>query len=266
MRTLYKGLTGDDVKAWEHFLVGINPNSQIIVDGVFDDATKAETEALQRSYGFTGRDVDGVVGPKTMGRAMTMGFDPLWDDRVDDDSSPNWPPTPAEGPLSPALRGGIFGNFAYRPAGSTANPEAIIITDNWAASNIMQVNVPQLKGVQGAPTTCNVPFHKLAAKQLQDTFAAWEAAGHRDKVLSWAGSWAPRFIRGSRTVLSNHAWATAFDINVPWNGLGAQPALKGKKGSVRELVQIAYDHGFYWGGWFKGRPDGMHFEVFKVLP
>jgi D-alanyl-D-alanine carboxypeptidase len=30
---------------------------------------------------------------------------------------------------------------------------------------------------------------------------------------------------------------------------------------VRELVEIAYQHGFYWGGHFSPL-DGMHFEVF----
>ena len=83
-------------------------------------------------------------------------------------------------------------------------------------------------------------------------------------VLTWAGSWVPRYIRGSRSRLSNHAWGTAFDINVPWNGLRRTPAFKGQKGSVRELVLIAAKLGFYWGGWFT-RKDGMHFEVSKIL-
>lgn len=64
---------------------------------------------------------------------------------------------------------------------------------------------------------------------------------------------------------SNHAWGTAFDINVPWNGLGATPALVGARGSVRKLVPLANEHGFYWGGHFNGRPDGMHFEIAQIL-
>ena len=36
-----------------------------------------------------------------------------------------------------------------------------------------------------------------------------------------------------------------------------------QKSSVRELVPIAHDHGFYWGGHFS-RCDGMHFEVARV--
>jgi hypothetical protein len=55
------------------------------------------------------------------------------------------------------------------------------------------------------------------------------------------------------------------DINVAWNGLGRQPAFVGQKGSVRELVPAAEKHGFYWGGFFASRPDGMHFEAAKIL-
>jgi hypothetical protein len=71
-------------------------------------------------------------------------------------------------------------------------------------------------------------------------------------------------VRGSNTTLSNHAWGTGFDINAKWNPLGAVPALRGDTGSVRELVPIAHDHGFFWGGHFS-RSDGMHFEVARVL-
>lgn len=263
MRTLYIGLTGDDVRAWEHFLLGINPASQIVVDGVFDQTTKDETKKFQSSVGFTGKDVDGVVGPMTMGRAMQMGFDPLHDDRPDE-SGPNWPAPGAEGPLAGADRAKLFGNFAYRAAGTPQNPEAIVITDGWAAKNIVLVEVPQLKGIANAKGA--VSLHRLVAPQVIKTFADWEAAGLKDRVLTWGGSWAPRFIRGSRSYLSNHAWGTAFDINVQWNMLGSRPALKGQKGCVRELVEIAYANGLYWGGWFKGRPDGMHWEAYKVVP
>jgi hypothetical protein len=47
--------------------------------------------------------------------------------------------------------------------------------------------------------------------------------------------------------------------------LGKRPALVSEKGSVRELVPIANKYGFYWGGHFNSRPDGMHFEAAKIL-
>lgn len=261
MRTLYLGLSGDDVTAWQHFLVGIDPQSDVVASGFFDVVTKAATIDFQRKVNL---GADGVVGPGTLGKAMGLGFDPLSDDRPDE-NGPNWPPAPAEGPLSVADRGSVFGTFAYRAAGTSANPEAIVITDTWPATNIVDVELPQLIGVSGAPSSGKVMFHRLAAPQLAALWAAWEAAGLKDRVLTWGGSWAPRFIRGSRTTLSNHAWGTAFDINVQWNMLGTRPALKGQKGCTRELVQLANDHGFYWGGHFKTRSDGMHFEIRTVL-
>ncbi len=81
--------------------------------------------------------------------------------------------------------------------------------------------------------------------------------------MTYDGAFNPRLIRGSATNLSCHAWGIAIDINVPWNGLGIVPSLKGQKGSVRELVKIANRLGFYWGGHF-GRKDGMHFEIAKL--
>lgn len=94
-------------------------------------------------------------------------------------------------------------------------------------------------------------------------WAEWEKEGLLDRVLSYGGTFVPRFIRGSKTQLSNHTFGSAFDINVPQNMLATMPALVGKKGSVRELVPIANKHGFYWGGHFT-RLDGMHFEVAQL--
>lgn len=39
--------------------------------------------------------------------------------------------------------------------------------------------------------------------------------------------------------------------------------LRGDKGSVRKLVPIANERGFYWGGRFSRR-DGMHFELAQL--
>ena len=71
-------------------------------------------------------------------------------------------------------------------------------------------------------------------------------------------------IRGSTRTPSNHSFATAFDINAAWNGLGREPAARGEKGSVRELVPIFEKWGFRWGGNFRRR-DGMHFEIARII-
>lgn len=95
-------------------------------------------------------------------------------------------------------------------------------------------------------------------------WAAWGRKGLLKHILTWDGSFAARFIRCSTSSLSNHAFATAFDINADENPLGAEPALPGEKGCVFELVPVAHKFGFYWGGHFSRR-DGMHFEIAKVM-
>lgn len=262
MRTIRLGFEGEDVARWQAFLRGFNPYSEVIITGKFDVQTHEETKDFQEVFGLKN---DGWVGNKTMAKALENDFF-IFDD-VDDivnEFSPNWPPKPDFGPLGFQDRLKVFGQFSYRHTPIPGMQELVKITDNWQSENIRWFEIPQLVGVNGAPSNGKVLLHRLAGPQVVKTFQDWEDAGLRDKILGWAGSFVPRFIRGSRTTLSNHAHGTAFDINVPWNGLGRQPALKGKNGSVRELVKIANQNGLYWGGHFS-RPDGMHFEVAQVL-
>jgi hypothetical protein len=253
MKVLKVGSTGNDVKLWQTFLLGHGFYNGV-VNGVFDEATKDASMAFQLAKGL---HPDGKVGDKTVGAAMLMGFSVLTDDGTDKTSA-NFPAKPSFDPLvSNAAREQVFGKFAFRPNPLPGNKENIEVTDNWAKQNIIKVDIPQLTAIKGSPTTF---FHKLAAAQYKKLWSDWEKAGLLHNVLTWGGSYVPRFIRGSRTVLSNHAFGSAFDINMAFNGLGALPALVGQKGSVRELVKLANDNGFYWGGHFK-RLDGMHFEV-----
>lgn len=253
-------MRGDDVAAWESFLRGRDLYDEES-DGLFDEALEAATRAFQVKAKL---DADGVVGRVTMATAMKAGFDPM-NDESDDRGGPNWPPRSDLRPVvGNEARMEVFGRFQFRPSPSPGNPEGIVIVDGWQVQNIVRVPIPQLSGILGAGNAANFYFHKLAARQVQALFAAWEKAGLRDRVRSWAGSWVPRFVRGSRTNLSNHSWGTAFDINAAWNPLGSQPALLGKPGCVRELVPIANKLGWYWGGHFT-RPDGMHFELAKPM-
>jgi hypothetical protein len=257
MRVLRKGMTGDDVERWQFFLVG--QSHQLEVDGNFGNDTFDATSAFQTENHL---DVDGAVGPDTLGQAMSLGFDPLEDAAAPANSGAAFPPRPNFNPLiSTADRQKLFGKFDFVAAPVPSNPENIRILGTWERDNIVRVPLPQLVGVQGAPHDGGVRFHKKAADQLVALWKAWEDAGFLDRVLTWDGSFVPRFVRGSRTVLSNHAFGTAFDINAALNPRGTRPLLVGKKGSVRELVTIANDHGFYWGGHFGAKPDGMHFEI-----
>jgi hypothetical protein len=170
----------------------------------------------------------------------------------------NWPARPNFNPLpSNQARFNVFGQFDYQ----RTKGDDIRILGNWEQENIITVQIPQLARLQGAGGG-NIRFHKLAADQLRAMFAAWEAAGLLDRILTWSGTYYPRFMRSGKQ-LSTHAFGCAFDINVAWNGYYKRAALVGEKGSVRELVPIANQHGFYWGGHFKyggDLSDGMHFE------
>lgn len=261
MEVLRRGHKGGQVKLWQLFLIGSGVDS-VQVDGDFGPGTESATKIFQLKKGLS---ADGIVGRATLAAAIADGFGSVSDDAEGEDS-PNWPPKPQFPPLvTTAERERVFGKFGYIPSPQPGNAEAITITDSWARKNIVPVKIPQLTGVVGAPANCVVYFHVLIVPQLTTMWSKWEQAGLLPYVKTWAGSFVPRYVRGSRTHLSNHAFGTAFDINVRWNPLGAEPALADKTGSVRRLVPIANECGFYWGGHFGGRPDGMHFEAAKIL-
>lgn len=241
----------ETVEDWQLFLRG--QEYDIVADGDFGPATKAATENFQRDNSL---GVDGKVGRNTYSVAMGLGFDPT----TDDDSQQ---PSHSGGRLSSpgsSKRKAFFGDFAYVHAPRPGNQERIRITDGWDRRNIEKINISQLIGVNGAPESGNVYFNSKVSDHLIALFKEWDEEGLIDSVLTWSGSYVPRFIRGSRTTLSNHAYGSAFDINYSWNKLGAYPARVGRTGSVRELVPIAEKHGFYWGGNYRRRKDGMHFE------
>jgi hypothetical protein len=251
--------TGALVRSWQFFLIG-QGFYKGEADGKFGPNTKAASIEFQNKFGL---QPDGIIGNRSFGVAMQLGFEGVEDIRKDK-SGADWPAKPAFAPLSGnAARQRIFGTFTFVPAPIPGNPENIRITNNWAQQNIVTVTIPQLKPITG---TDKMQFHRLAADQLIQLWKDWQAANLLHLFLTYQGSYVARFVRGkaAQGILSNHAFGSAFDINYDWNKLGAVPALVGQKGSVRELVSIAHENGFYWGGHFD-RLDGMHFEVAKIL-
>lgn len=247
---------GPLVTSWQFFLIGQQLYTGV-VDGNFTREVQDATIEFQRRHNL---QPDGVVGNKSYGVAMQLGFEGVVDDRSDR-SGADFPKPPSFQPLvSNEERAKVFGKFSFVSQPVAGNPENIRVTDNWVGQNIVTTSIPQLINIKGSD---RVQFHKIAASQLVTLWKNWEEAGLLPLVLTWGGSYVPRFIRGSRTTLSNHSFGSAFDINVAWNQLGVVPALVGQKGSVRELVQIANHNGFYWGGHFS-RKDGMHFEVARI--
>ena len=66
-KTIRKGSKGTNVKKWQNFLkwMGYSLNA----DKVFGAKTEEKTKAAQKKFGFTGKEVDGIVGPNTIKKA-----------------------------------------------------------------------------------------------------------------------------------------------------------------------------------------------------
>ena len=280
---------GDDNDHVEHLQqLLIAHGATIIADGDFGPKTLAAVRTFQEATGLL---VDGKVGSLTWGvleaeQGAVVATSIEWSGAVDDASERDEePPKPDFKPIvGNHGRQAVFGKFKYAPAPTAGNLEGIRFKDDWPDRNIVTIEIPELKLIQGVehqgriigagPKSGKVSVHRMVAKQIQGLWRMWGEEGLiEETILTWAGLWNPRFIRITKkmheagikpTVLSNHSFATAFDINAPWNGFGREPARRGERGCVWDLVPIAHEFGFYWGGHFK-RKDGMHFEVAKVL-
>lgn len=260
LTVLRKGMKNELVGDWQAFLRSLKLY-QSTIDNDFGQKTHDATILFQTKHNLF---CDGVVGPVSWAKAISLGFYlNIEDERIVDNSlsfpdKPNFPPL-----VSNYEREKLFGTITFKSNPSSQNPEGIIITNNFEKINIIKVELPQLSIATNGKYS-SMRFHKDCAFQLQQFFKEVEEKNLLHLIKSYAGAYFPRFVRGSRTVISNHSYGTAFDINVPWNGLNKTPALVGQPGSVRELVPIAHKWGFYWGGHFS-RPDGMHFEVAKLI-
>jgi peptidoglycan hydrolase-like protein with peptidoglycan-binding domain len=248
-------------------------NADLSPDGNFGPNTRNAVIAYQRDRGV---GVSGMVDDNTSRALERDGLVLRGPLLPEGRPGVAWPPPPANLPQPTSqLTESLFGRFDFSWTPEPRNPEHITIHGSWEADNIVSVHIPQLDnclfdGDHGyvVATVGQIRCHKLAAPHVQALFAAWEGARLLDRVLTYNGAFVPRLKRGStrgtRTNLSNHAWGTAFDIDADLNPLGHTPLGLGARGCVRELVRIANEHGFYWGGHFGSRPDGMHFELSKL--
>ena len=181
-----------------------------------------------------------------------------------------YPRPPSFAAMTHAEREAAFGSFDFE---SIEGSDAIRITRTDADFVIESVNIPQLANIPrlsgGFSPGGAVRCHQLAGPRFQALFAAWETAGLLDRIEHFSGPYVARYKRGvahndDARNLSNHAWGSAIDLNVPQNRLSRPPARLGETGCLLELVPIANALGFYWGGHFSGRLDGMHFEIARL--
>lgn len=273
MPTLKFQARGPLVSLLNSFLVhlGFRADSNDYFGGETSEGTKQLQTWLieQDRKNRKGRiQVDGIAGNQTLGYACGIdrndNFSPESIAIALDVTYPARNPNLNQAP-DQAFQEAMFGFIDYKPAPTDSNPERIKIINDFVEKNIVVAKIPQIIGKANAPASGQLRLHRLVAPQLLALFAAWESVGILGLISTFDGLWEPRFVRGSQARLSNHSWGTAFDINASANWLNHLPAFPGENGCLFPHVEIAQDYGFNWGGFYRSRLDGMHFEAVKIL-
>jgi hypothetical protein len=268
-----------EVQRWQYFLRKQRIPEAGIIDGQFGLITETATKTFQAQHnvGRTGK-LDAV----TLGAAVAQRYTDRPSDYYEDKHTANFPARPPhlQSPTSAGRNRGLgCFRFVQLPLVNRADPDGIHMLGScdgaiidWEQSQIIDLPVPQLAFVTGFHGRFSC--HRLVAPHVQRLFQRWEELDLLHLLLVYDGSFNPRYMRGASPGtgaqpekrsdqaegLSNHAFGSAFDINAKDNPFKQQPALCPARGAVRELVSPANDLGFYWGGHFSSRLDGMHFE------
>lgn len=150
---------------------------------------------------------------------------------------------------------------------------AIILDPHWKKDHIVDIKTEDFPLKPNKEFS--LKFHRLIADQFLAWFRACAVRGTSQRIRRCVGTFVPRTIDGSPSVLSNHSYGLAIDLNsvsydekTSWNPQNNKTlpfgVARGVEGSVWELADICGDFGIFWGGWFNYR-DPMHFEAVKVL-
>ncbi len=138
--------------------------------------------------------------------------------------------------------------FSYTDLGDGT----IVIDPDWVREWIVRVDLPRVGRAY---------VNRIMAPQLLAAFEELRAKGLIDHFdpEQFAGGWVARHIDWNpRKPLSMHAWGLAIDINSHDNCLGCAPKMDPR------IVEVFDRWGFNWGGRWS-RPDGMHFELARVV-
>lgn len=143
---------------------------------------------------------------------------------------------------------------AFQPFSYVDNGDGTIQIDpTWVEENIVRAPMPILTG--------EVVCHRLMVDQLRGALQEIQDSGLAGLIdpTQYGGCWVARHIDWNPSrPLSMHGWGLAADFNVSTNGLGQTPQMDPR------IVEIFKKWGFVWGGDWR-RPDGMHFELGRLL-
>lgn len=245
MRTITGSTTsGADIQLVQWFLIG-EGYWELSGSGHYTPAFKNAVARWQADYGLNSSP-PGVVDIPTYCRMIEHGLPVIHDVEQE---------LPVEPDLGKRLtnneqRFRHWGRFKYDQAFGTG---LIQIQDPWVNENI----VPCTGTVGGFVR--HLCLHKRVIKDFEGFMRDVKKQDLEHLILQMDEGFEPRLMRGHDTTLSAHAFGIAFTINESFNRLGHTPAFIGQQGSVRELVEIAANHGWHWGGWNRRR-EGGHFE------
>lgn len=242
----------DSLKACYQQYTGLRPDSTKVTARAFILTSKANKqfaiEYTARLLRFTVNH-HGPVKRKEINQYLSKeAVEEFYKFLPADGELPSTTPTPVGIPPKPKSYDDVYRIFG--------NPRE----SGWARNNLAFCKVddrfkemPYVDG-KGRGFYC----HKLLVGQFQKCFqeiidqGLWD-----DEFYSWEGCYNLRNIAGS-TNLSLHSWAIAIDFNYTGNEYGDSTPSMDKK-----IVAIFKKHGFFWGGDYRGKKDGMHFEWYS---
>jgi hypothetical protein len=125
--------------------------------------------------------------------------------------------------------------------------------------------LPRLRKIVAPGTDRHFLVRDGSAGFLLVHFALWwDARISRLRGGVWdEWGYSPRTVRGSTTIMSNHASGTAVDLDATQFPRGIPIALRFKPAQValiRRRLRL-YGGALDWGGDFRRTPDGMHVEI-----
>jgi peptidoglycan hydrolase-like protein with peptidoglycan-binding domain len=250
------------------------------------DVTLVQRLLLARGFARVG-DADGICGKNTIEAIVDFqsGFMRRPDGRIDPGGA-SWrnlagtysgitPPAPDASP-PPAAAPGALTRGVPRPAAASINQGLVAVSNAFMLARLgnpresysPQCQVPTLPrlrrnlvrdSVGPFPVTGLVPA-VLSLKAVLIDIQREQPAIHR--ALGTAGMLCCRWVRGSSTSISNHAWGTAIDLT-----LNGELDVRGDNQVQWGLLQIApifNRHGWFWGAAYRTE-DAMHFEASQRL-
>lgn len=241
--------------------------------------------------------MDGLCGPRTV-RAI-VAFQALFlshpDGRVDPQGD-TWrhlnnakasamPPKPAQSPAATAARAQALTPSTPnqdliakvpRPARATINQGLTAVSPSFMVQQLGQprsVYSADCQPITNATLQRHVvsqsvgPFNVTGLRPALESLRTALAQVKREQpsvyaALGTAGMLCCRYIRGSKTAISNHSWGTAVDVKL--KGVLDRRGDNMVQVGLALMAPIMNQHGWYWGAAF-GTEDAMHFEASRSL-